>query len=296
MGAETERFLQYLAQEKRYASHTLMAYSNDLKQFSTYLKQQFDLDEMELAQTFMIRSWLAGLMAGGMARTSLNRKLSSVKSFFHYLQKKEIVPQNPTLKVSNIKKSSRLPVFVEEEKMDQLLDQVPFENDFSGLRDRLIIELLYFTGMRLSELIELKQDDFDLYNNNVKITGKRNKQRIVPLLDKVRKTFLDYTLQKEKLFGPSGASYVFVTDKGKKLYAKFVYRRVNLYLSYVTTKTKKSPHVLRHSFATHMLNHGADLNAIKEILGHANLSATQVYTHNTIEKIKNIYKQAHPKA
>ncbi len=296
MGAETERFLQYLAQEKRYARHTLLAYSNDLKQFSEFLKKQFELNDIEGAQPFMIRSWLAGLMSEGAARTSVNRKLSSVKSFFHYLQKKQIVPENPTLKVSNIKKSSRLPVYVEEEKMDQLLDRVPFENDFPGLRDRLIIELLYFTGMRLSELIDLKHDDFDEFNSNVKVTGKRNKQRIVPLLSKVRKTYLDYTLEKEKLFGTSYIPFVLVTDKGKKLYPKFVYRRVNLYLSYVTTETKKSPHVLRHSFATHMLNHGADLNAIKEILGHSSLSATQVYTHNTIEKIKTIYKQAHPKA
>lgn len=203
---------------------------------------------------------------------------------------------NPLDKVRPVKKDRKLPSFIEEEKLSELFDRHGFDDDFSGLRDFLMMELLYATGIRLSELIGLKHQDVDTINDTIRITGKRNKQRIVPMLREVRQTYNRYCGEKARLFGQDADASVFVTDKGKRLYPVFVYRRVVKALGKVTTSSRKGPHILRHSFATHMLDHGADLNAIKEILGHASLSATQVYTHNTIEKIKTIYKQAHPKA
>jgi integrase/recombinase XerC len=284
MGNCAGKFLQYLRQEKRYSAHTLLAYANDIKQFEAYLQSHYGLEDISQVQLYMIRSWLASMMDEGLSKASLNRKISTLKSFFGYCLKEGNVSYNPMDKVSPVKKDRKLPVFIEEEKLETLFDTQGFGPDFCGIRDRLMMELFYSTGIRLSELIGLQHHDVDTENDTLRITGKRNKQRIVPLLKEVRQTYVTYCEEKDKEFGEGVDTHVFVTNKGGQLYPGFVYRRVVRLLQQVTTRTRKSPHVLRHSFATHMLDHGADLNAIKEILGHASLSATQVYTHNTIEK------------
>ncbi len=296
MGHYSEKFLKHLTQVKRYASHTVIAYGNDLKQFEVFLDAHYDIKGCHKANAVMVRSWLAGLRTRGIARSTFNRKASALRSFYKFLEKSEVIDANPMLKVSSLRKERRLPVFVEEERLNALFDQSGFSKGFQGLRDLLMLELLYTSGMRLSELINLKHNDVDTRGLQLKITGKGNKQRFIPLLRDVAVTYANYCKEKSRTFGADAESWVFVTDKGKKLYPVFVYRRVKHFLGMVTTRTKKSPHVMRHSFATHMLHHGADLNAIKELLGHSNLAATQAYTHTSIEKIKNIYKQAHPKA
>lgn len=296
MAVSTEKFLQYLEREKRYSAHTLISYRNDLQQFSDYFREQYEQEDLEGITAPMVRSWLSQAMHEGMARTSINRKLSSLKSFFRFAILRGLTDRNPMEKVGRVKKNKVLPVFVKEEEMNRLLDQSPFQPGFPGMRDRLILEVLYTTGMRLSELCGLQHQDFDKGKNFIKVTGKRAKQRIIPVIQEVADHYREYCLEKEKTFGEMAEKHIFVTDQGKKVYPKFVYRLVNNYLGRVTTRSRKSPHVLRHTFATHMLDRGADLNAIKEILGHASLSATQVYTHNSIEKIKSVYKQAHPKA
>jgi integrase/recombinase XerC len=223
---------------------------------------------------------------------TINRKISTLKTFYKYLLRQGIVSENPMLKIQSPKTSKRLPVFVEKEKMDLLLDNIEFGSDEEGLRNQLIIEMFYATGMRLSELINLKLLNIDLHDSRLKVLGKRNKERIIPFSGELSRKIRDYlSVRKEK-----SNDYLFVTAKGEKMYEKLVYNIVKQYLSLVTTVDKKSPHVLRHTFATHMLNNGADLNSIKELLGHANLSATQVYTHNTVEKLKSVHKQAHPRS
>jgi integrase/recombinase XerC len=236
-------------------------------------------------------------MEEGISSRSINRKLTTLKSYFKFLVKEGSIQENPMSRVISPKTSQRLPVFVEQESMEKLFDQVNFGEGYAGSRDRLIIELFYATGMRLSELINLKYSDIDLFKNSFKVTGKRNKQRIIPFTNNLVGLLNEYLEIKKKAFpGEEQEAYLFLTNKGEKLYPKMVYRIVHQYLDQVTTISKRSPHIIRHTFATHMLNNGADLNAIKEILGHANLAATQVYTHNTIEKLKSIYKQAHPRA
>jgi len=289
------KFLDYLKKEKRYSSHTLSSYSTDLGQFSTFLEQSYELKEAQKATPSMVRSWLIDMMEAGTSSSSINRKLSSLKSFYKYLIIIKEIEINPMLKVSGPKKQKRLPDFVETRKMNSLFEQVEFSDDFEGKRDELILDLFYQSGMRLSELIRLKMTDFDKYSNQLKVLGKGNKVRMLPLSTSLSEKIASYLKIRSEEF-PESEAYVFLTDKGEKCYPNFVYRKVSSYLSKVTTQSKKSPHVLRHSFATHMLNNGADINAIKEILGHANLSATQVYTHNTFEKLKSVYKQSHPRA
>jgi len=227
---------------------------------------------------------------------SVNRKISTLKTFYKFMQRQGYIKSNPMDKVVSPKIKKKLPLFIEEKHITALLDDFSFGNDFPGIRNRTIIETFYNTGIRLSELIGIQNFDIDLYNNTIKVLGKRQKERIIPIHSSFAKSLKEYIEIKKSYFTTLDHNYFFVTDKGEKLYEKFVYRVVNKYLTMVTTIEKKSPHVLRHTFATHMLNHGADLNAIKELLGHANLSATQVYTHNTFEKLKTIYKQAHPRA
>ncbi len=292
-----DRFLQHLKQAKRYSVHTLCAYNNDLQQFGEYLSSTYQVHEVHSSEAFMIRSWLVALMEQKATRTTINRKRSTLQSYFRYSMAQGLIQQNPMEKITSLKKEQRLPVFVEEENLNKLFDQPLFEAGFEGCRDRLIMLLMYTTGMRLSELTGLKTRDVDINQGTLRILGKGNKERILPLLPEVKTLLEEYGRQKQIHFDqPPGHAFLIVTNKGGMLYPKFVYRVVNFYLSKITTIRKRSPHVLRHSFATHMLNHGADLNAIKEILGHANLSATQVYTHNSFSKIKSVYKQAHPKA
>ena len=288
-----EAFLNYLYYEKRYSSHTLKSYKNDLNQFNDFCKQNnvkiLDVDHK------LIRSWIVILIENDISTRSINRKISTLKSFYKYLIKEQHLSNNPLDKVLKPKVSKELPSFVRENEMNYLLDGNYFEDDFEGKRDYLIIELFYATGMRLSELVNLKITDFDHHNKTVKVLGKRNKERLIPYSTHIEKILNDYTQEREKLESKNG-EFLFLTKKGEKVYHKLIYRIVNRNLNYVSTIQKKSPHVLRHTFATHMLNKGADLNAIKELLGHANLAATQVYTHNTFEKLKSIYKQAHPRA
>jgi integrase/recombinase XerC len=227
---------------------------------------------------------------------SVHRKISCLRVFYRYLRKEGFLKSDPLQKVVLPKRKKSLPVFVEEEAMNKLLDNYSFGDSFAGIRNRTIIEMLYMTGMRRSELTGLRNIDVDLHEASVKVTGKRNKQRIIPLVKPFVKRLEEYIKVRDELFTTGNEGWFFITDKGNKLYDKYVYNTVNSYLAMVTTIEKKSPHILRHTFATHMLNRGADLNSIKELLGHANLSATQIYTHNTFEKLKKIYKQAHPRA
>ena len=285
-----DKFLSYLQNEKRYSPLTVSAYNTDLTQFYNFMQAQYDLTEIEEVSHEIIRSWIVDMIDAEISTRSVNRKITTLKSYYKFLLRQGIVDKNPMLKILPPKTSSKLPVFVEKSSMDELLDVIEFEEGNRGKRDKLIILLLYSTGMRLSELINIKLVDLDINRATIKILGKGNKERILPFADSLKSEIVQY------LDAVSPVMWLFLTDKGKKLYPKLVYRVVNSYLSQVTTISKKSPHVLRHTFATHMLTNGADLNAIKEFLGHVSLSATQVYTHNTIKKLTSIYKQAHPKA
>jgi integrase/recombinase XerC len=291
-----ESFLQYLKIEKRYSPHTVRSYQNDLDQFFSFLSaNEMPVNPGEIT-SHQVRAWIVNLMDNNISSVSVHRKISCLRVFFRYLRKEGSVKCDPLEKVVLPKRKKHLPQFVGEEALDSLLDNNNFGDDFNGIRNRTIIEMLYLTGMRRSELIGLRNLDVDIHEATVRVTGKRNKQRIIPLTKSFTSRLEEYIRSRDKAVADGKNDWFFVTDKGNRLYDKYVYNIVKGYLSMVTTIEKKSPHVLRHSFATHMLNHGADLNAIKEFLGHANLSATQIYTHNTFEKLKKIYKQAHPRA
>ncbi|MEJ2904185.1 tyrosine-type recombinase/integrase [Pedobacter panaciterrae] len=291
-----EQFLTYLQHEKRYSPHTVQSYRTDLIQFRDFMLQTFELSLNEVAYIH-VRNYMVWLMEEGVTENSIGRKLSTLRSFYKYLVREQIVQSSPMALVKAPKAPKRLPVFVDDQKLDLLLDSEEFfDGSFSSVRDRLVIEALFGTGMRLAELLTLKESDINFYDSNIRVLGKRNKERIVPIskpLEDQLRTYIELkTLQKfdNKTEG------LFVTDKGADAYPKLIYRIVQRYLSFISTQDKKSPHVLRHSYATSLLNRGADLNAIKELLGHASLAATQVYTHNSVERLKSIYKQAHPKA
>lgn len=288
----TEGFLQYIQFEKRYSPHTVIAYRNDLNQFFAYLGEQYQVSEPSQVTHPMVRSWLVEMMETGVTPRTVNRKLTALKTYFRYLVRNGVVSVNPMAKVIPPKVAKRLPVFVEKEKMDLLFTSVDFGEGFPGLRNRLIVELFYATGMRLSELISLRDRDIDLHDQTLKVLGKRNKERLIPFGMGVKRLIELYTSDKQQF----NSEFFFLTDRGERIYPRMVHRIVTGLLAQVTTLDKKSPHVLRHTFSTHLLNNGADLNAVKELLGHASLSATQVYTHNTIEKLKKVYKQAHPRA
>ena len=281
------KFLDYLKYEKRSSEHTVTAYEGDLLQFEAYLQENFSNTTVLKAEPLMVRAWMMDLLEKEVSARSVCRKTSALRAFFRYHIKLKNVTINPMEAVSSPKIKKRLPQFVEEEDMGDLFSEDLFEDTFEGWRDRLIIELFYVTGMRLSELTNIRRDDIDLYTCTVKVLGKRNKERIIPFSPRLKDVILKYfSLFDEKYSEIPKNYYIFVAPNCNKIYPKAVYRIVRKYL----------PHVLRHTFATHMLNHGADINAIKEILGHASLSATQIYTHNSIEKLKNIYNQAHPRA
>ena len=285
---QKEKFLRFLEHEKRYSVHTLKSYSTDLEQFIQFLSSEFQVNTVENINFQFVRSWIARLLSNNISTRSVNRKITTLKTYFRFLLQENIIKQSPMQKIISPKISKRLPVFVEEIKMDELLNEIDFGEGFFSQRDRLILELFYFTGIRLSELINLKNTDVDFSNSTILVLGKRNKERLLPLTS-------DILSKIKKLNTSNKSQFLFTTEKGKQISAKQVYRLVNKYLSMVTSLDKKSPHILRHTFATHMLNNGADINAIKELLGHANLSATQAYTHNTIKKLKTVYKQAHPR-
>lgn len=290
-----ERFIRYLKFEKRFSPHTVTAYQNDLNQFSDFAGS-LECDMLSVTHQH-VRSWTVELMDQGNEAKTINRKISSLRSFYKFLQREGLLASNPMTQVRAPKIPGRLPVVITEQKMDILLDgQNVFSDDFPGLRDRLVIELLYGTGIRLAELVNLSDHDIDIYEQQIKVLGKRNKERIIPINSSLAKLIGDYKLQKISANFDNKASSLIVTNEGKDAYPKLIYRIVKSVLSLISTHDKKSPHILRHSYATSLLNRGADLNAIKELLGHSSLAATQVYTHNSIEKLKSIYKQAHPKA
>ena len=287
-------FLKYLQAEKRYASHTIKAYKNDLNQFHAFC-QETDHEGMDL-HFKTIRSWVVSLMDSGYSSRTVHRKLSSLSTYCNYLIKEGQLESNSVERVLKPKLSKRVPAFVEEGKLDLLLDEYDFGEGFTGSRNRLVLDLLYQTGMRRSELIGLTIGSINREGKSVKVMGKRGKERIIPVGDELLAAMEKYMVVRAEVVADNPGDHLIVTEKGRAAYDKLVYRIVNSYLAMVTTLDKKSPHVLRHTFATHMLNRGADLNAIKELLGHANLSATQVYTHNTYKKLKSIYNQAHPRA
>lgn len=289
-----EFFLKYIQFEKRSSEHTLTAYRIDMKQFTEYLEKSYDFSHPQLADFQMIRSWIVSMAEKKVENRSINRKIATLRTFYKFLLKKKIIENDPMFKVSALKTGKSIPSFVRETELDTLLDDVQFSEDFSGVRDKLVLELLYGTGMRLSEMINLKEQDVDAYKRVLMVLGKRNKQRVIPINEQLLLLIQQYKEFKvsEKLVN----EYLIVTDKGEQSYPVMIQRLTKKYLSLVTTLSKKSPHILRHSYATHLLNNGADLNAIKDLLGHSSLSATQIYTHNSMEKIKKIYEQAHPKA
>ena len=285
----------YIEYERRYSKHTIESYANDLEQFHLYLKSEYHKEQIEMASHLEIRSWIVQMMEHKITPRSINRKLSTLKSFFKFLMRKGIVKKSPLSKVLAPKTSKRLPVFVEKSGIERLLTDIEFPEGFIGARDKMILDLFYGTGMRRSELNNLKETDIDSYNAQIKVLGKGNKERIIPIQPQLRTALKEYIdLKNRSTAMPS--IYLFVNEEGKLLNPSNIYQIVKKYLNLITTIDKKSPHVLRHTFATHLMNNGADINAVKELLGHASLAATQVYTHNTIEKLKNIYKQAHPKA
>ncbi|MCC5919454.1 MAG: tyrosine-type recombinase/integrase [Cyclobacteriaceae bacterium] len=286
-----ESFLNFIAYEKRSGQHTLTSYRTDLEQFEIFCQEIYQLDSIEKAEHFMIRSWIVNLMEAGKKTSTVNRKIATLKSFYKFLMRSSFLDKDPTQKIRSLKKSSQLPQFIREDELISYFEKLPEPEGFIEIRDRLIIDLLYGTGIRLNELIELTEEN--LSGSSIKVMGKGSKERMIPLPTEVQLSIKRYQREKEKLAFSNTDTFLCKPD-GEKLYPMLVYRTVKKYLTQVNVD-KKSPHVLRHSFATHLLNKGAELNAIKDLLGHAGLAATQVYTHNSTEKLKQIFEQAHPK-
>lgn len=294
-----EKFIQYLRVEKNYSSHTEISYLDDLTQFEEFItgengkNNRFDPTRVDSDD---IRIWMSHLMEQGLKARSVNRKLSAVKSFFRYLKKKGVITQNPAEAVTGPKVSRKLPAFVNDPQMTKVIDDpMEYSDDFRGHRDRFLIELLYLTGMRRAELIALKDSDIDFGANTLRVTGKRNKQRIIPFSDTTKEKLKEYIAVRDAEI-ENKSSFLFVKEDGEPLYPKLVYNVIHNHLDSIPTLAKKSPHVLRHSFATEMLNNGAEINAVKELLGHSSLASTEVYTHVTFEELKKAYQYAHPRA
>lgn len=302
MNTPSEDFLQHIRYEKRLSHHTLTAYANDLTQFSTFLTTECNMAQPEHADFRHIRSWVVSLVEAELDKSSVNRKIATLRAYYGFLLRRRVIDLDPTTKIQALKASKKLPMYVEEQPMEMLLTDVEFPGTFAGLRDKLVLELLYGTGIRLSELTGLKTADVNLYDKVITVLGKRNKHRIIPLTQPLLDLIQQYVqLKKTEFTGQAGPrqadpNVLIVSDKGVAAYPVLIQRIVTRYLTLVTTLEKKSPHVLRHSFATHLLNRGADLNAIKDLLGHSSLAATQIYTHTSLEQLKKTYDQAHPKA
>lgn len=294
--ASIQTFLDYLKFQKRYSQHTIISYKNDLEDFFDFIDGKYGkLPLPEISATF-IRTWLANLKQHKIAAKSINRKISTLKSFFKYQLRKETLTVSPMATISSLKVSKRLPSFIEEKEIDTLFNHVEFPDTWEGKTNRLLLQIFYQTGMRLSELINLKESQVDKSNGQIKVLGKGNKERIIPVNNELLNDIHIYIHNKKDNIEDTGTLYLLINEKGKKLQPKYVYNKVKEYLGYVTTNERKSPHILRHSFATHLTNNGADINAVKELLGHSSLAATQIYTHNSIEKLKDIHRKAHPKS
>ena len=289
-------FFKYLEYEKRYSPHTLTSYRTDLGRFAAYLAQTYQLTDPAEADHTIIRSWIVSLLQEKMEARSVNRKIACLRSYYKFLLKNGVIAQNPMLKVTAPKAGKKLPAFLPQETMQQLFEQIEFPDTFEGWRDKTVLELLYGTGMRLSELIGLTENAIDFTRKTIKVLGKGQKERILPLNASLEQCLQKYLQFKAAAFPDNNPAALLVTAKAQPLYPKLVYRIVKHYTGLVTTSQHRNPHMLRHTFATHLLDNGADLNAIKELLGHSSLAATQVYTHNSIEKLKAIFEKAHPKA
>ncbi|UAN00008.1 tyrosine-type recombinase/integrase [Polaribacter litorisediminis] len=289
-----EAFLDYLSFEKKYSDNTVTAYKNDLISFAEFIQIQFDQKELIEVHYPQIRSWIVSLVDAEISNRTINRKVSSLKSFYKFLQKSEQITINPLSKHKALKVSKKVQVPFSAKEVKSVLDVHHAENDFIAVRNKLMVELFYSTGIRRIELINIKESDISFSNKTIKVLGKRNKERFVPLLQSVLSTLKKYLELKVEF--SKDLDDLFITKKGNKIYETLVYRIINLYFSRVSSKVKKSPHILRHSFATHLLNEGADLNSVKELLGHSSLASTQVYTHNSLEAIKKVYNQAHPRS
>ncbi|HCR52930.1 MAG TPA: integrase [Cytophagales bacterium] len=291
-----DSFFKYLQYEKRYSPKTILSYQTDLHQYSKFLEQTYEEKKPELATYGAIRSWIVSLVEIKLDPRSINRKIACLRSFYKFCLKQEVITKNPMQKIKVLETAKKLPHFVHEEDMTKLLDHVQFENDLEGCRNRLIIELFYGTGIRLSELIGLKESNINLHERTIKVLGKRNKERVIPFSKSIVSIIEAYLLVRNKEVKKQDHGFLFVNDSGVPIYPMMVYRLVRKYLDQFTAVEKRSPHVLRHSFATHLLNKGAEINAVKDLLGHTSLAATQVYTHNSMEKLKKVFDQAHPKA
>jgi integrase/recombinase XerC len=288
-------FQEYLQLEKNYSLHTVNAYGNDLIFFQEFLKSNFDTEKLEEVNYSMIRSWIVSMVDAGVSNSSVNRKISSLKSFYKFLLKIKVIESSPLLKHKSLKTPKKLQIPFSESELDMVLNNLNFPDGFDGIRDKLIIDLFYTTGIRRIELIGLKMQNIDLQNRTLKVLGKRNKERILPIVPVIATQIEKYLTERTQLKVIKDSEYFFLLLKGVKLNDSFVYRLINYYFSNVSEKVKKSPHILRHTFATHLLNNGADLNSVKELLGHASLASTQVYTHSSLSELKKIYGQAHPR-
>ena len=288
-------FQEYLQLEKNYSLHTVNAYGNDLIFFQDFLKSNFDTEKLEEVNYSMIRSWIVSMVDAGVSNSSVNRKISSLKSFYKFLLKIKVIQSSPLLKHKSLKTPKKLQIPFSENELDLVLNNLNFPDGFDGIRDKLIIDLFYTTGIRRIELIGLKMQNIDLQNRTLKVLGKRNKERILPIVPVIATQIEKYLSERAQLELIRDSEYFFLLLKGVKLNDSFVYRLINYYFSNVSEKVKKSPHILRHTFATHLLNNGADLNSVKELLGHASLASTQVYTHSSLSELKKIYGQTHPR-
>jgi integrase/recombinase XerC len=288
-------FQDYLQLEKNYSLHTVNAYVNDLVFFKEFLIENFDTEKLEDVNYSMIRSWIVSMVDNDISNSSVNRKISSLKSFYKFLLKTKQIENSPLLKHKSLKTPKKIQIPFSEKELDQVLNQLTYPEGFDGIRDKLIIDLFYTTGIRRVELIDLKMQNVDLSNNTLKVLGKRNKERILPILPIISKQIRSYLLERTKIEMIKDKEHFFLMLKGVKLNDSFVYRLINYYFSNVSEKVKRSPHILRHTFATHMLNNGADLNSVKELLGHSSLASTQVYTHNSLAELKKVYGNSHPR-
>jgi len=289
-------FTDYLLLEKNYSALTVNAYQNDLKSFSEFIISEYQTESINQSNYSQIRTWIVSLVESGISNRSINRKMSALNTYYKFLLKIKEIEVSPLIKHKALKTSKKIQIPFSEAEVSTVLDELNFENDFEGIRNKLIIELFYSTGIRRIELIELKLSSFNLENKTLKVLGKRNKERIIPLLSSVVKLIHLYMKERNYLENILDKDYLFLTKKGVKVYETLVYRIINDYFSSASSKVKKSPHILRHSFATHLLNQGADLNAVKELLGHSSLAATQVYTHNSRAELKKVHINTHPRS
>ncbi len=289
------KFYDYLLLEKNYSQHTVTAYINDIGFFESFLSNEFEDDNLLLINYNQIRSWIVSLSDDGISNASINRKVSSLKSFYKFLLKTKQIDTSPLLKHKALKAPKKIQIPFSEKELDMVLNQIMYKEGFEGVRDKLIVDLFYTTGIRRTELINLKIQNVDLSNKTIKVIGKRNKERIIPILTIIEEQIKKYLSERSSMQEVKESEYFFLLSNGVKLNDSFVYRLINYYFSNVSEKVKKSPHILRHTFATHLLNNGADINSVKELLGHSSLASTQVYTHNSLAELQKVYNSAHPR-